>query len=167
MTDDNISRRYAVLAKFEELGVQYEITEHPAVYNMEEVEKLGIDKHGLSVKNLFLRDAKGRKHFLIVLHKDKQANLSELSKKLDSTSLSFASAERMMRYLGLRQGEVSPLGVLNDAEAQVVIVLDKDITGNPKIGVHPNDNTATVWLFYDDLYRFIKSNGNQIIVSVI
>lgn len=143
-------------------GRRYELIEHPAVFTIEEMDKLGITLSGEVCKNLFLRDAKGRRHFLVVVQKDKHADLRALEKELESTRLSFASAERLEKYLGLHQGEVTPLGVVNDADAAVEVAFDKDLVGNPKLGVHPNDNTATVWIAFDDLRKVIEANGNAI-----
>ncbi|MCL2579976.1 MAG: prolyl-tRNA synthetase associated domain-containing protein [Oscillospiraceae bacterium] len=164
MTTDNLSRRAKTLAKLDEIGVEYTMTEHPAVYTIEEMDNLGITQQGLVCKNLFLRDAKGKRHFLVVLHKDKQADLNRLKELLDSTRLSFASADRLMRILGLTQGEVTPLGVLNDERAQAEVVLDADIVGQPCLGVHPNENTATVWISYQDLYKVLNRSGSRVVV---
>jgi Ala-tRNA(Pro) deacylase len=76
--------------------------------------------------------------------------------------LTFASEERLFKYLQLRKGEVTPLGIINDLDALVEVVLDKDLIGKNKLGVHPNDNTATVWISFDDLKKIIEQNGNMI-----
>ncbi|MGI5966796.1 MULTISPECIES: prolyl-tRNA synthetase associated domain-containing protein [Anaerotruncus] len=157
-----MTQREKALARLDEAGAPYELIEHPAVFTIEEMDKLGITLSGEVCKNLFLRDAKGRRHFLVVVQKDKHADLRALEKELESTRLSFASAERLEKYLGLHQGEVTPLGVVNDADAAVEVAFDKDLVGNPKLGVHPNDNTATVWIAFDDLRKVIEANGNAI-----
>ena len=154
--------REQVFARLEELGIPYEVTEHPAVFTIEEMQQLGVTRKGTVCKNLFLRDAKGKRHFLVVLPGEKRADLGRIAELLGSSRLSFASAERLQNYLGLHQGEVTPMGVLNDTGAQVEVAFDRELIGNPRLGVHPNDNTATVWLSYDDVRRVVAENGNRI-----
>ena len=114
-----MTEREKVFARLEELGVSYEVTEHPAVFTIGEMDALGLTAKGEVCKNLFLRDAKGRRHFLVVVPGEARADLRALAAQLESSKLSFASAERLEKYLGLKQGEVTPLGVLNDADAAV------------------------------------------------
>ena len=83
------------------------------------------------------------------------------------TKLSFASAERLVKYLNVEQGCVSPFGVLNDEERNVTVVFDSVLQGENMVGVHPNDNTATIWLSFADLYHLIKEHGNEINVVVL
>jgi len=151
-----------VYALLEQKKIPYEKYVHPAVYTIEEMEKAGVSEKGLVVKNLFLRDAKGKRHFLVTLHKDKKADLKELQTQLGCTKLSFASEERLEKYLGLKKGAVTPLGILNDEEQAVEVVFDEDLTGEPKLGVHPNDNTATVFLSFENLKALIQEHGNDI-----
>lgn len=157
-----MSDRKAALARLDALGIPYELTEHPAVFTIEEMEQLGLTRGGMVCKNLFLRDAKGRRHFLVVIPSDCRADIKLIETQLGSTRLSFASAQRLQKYLGLVGGEVTPLGVVNDPDAAVEVVFDRSLEGNPRIGVHPNDNTATVWLTFDDLLHFVKDNGNTV-----
>ena len=142
------------------MGVKYEIINHPAVYTIEEMDNLGISKKAEVCKNLFVRDAKGKKHYLIVLCKDKKANLAELANQIGSTKLSFASSERLDKYLGLKKGAVSPLGIINNFTKDVIVVFDKDLVGKENLGVHPNDNTTTVVITFNDLNKVITENGN-------
>ncbi|NLM07017.1 MAG: prolyl-tRNA synthetase associated domain-containing protein [Tissierellia bacterium] len=149
---------YELLA---EKGIRYDVKEHEPVLTMEDMEKLGLLEKGTVCKNLFLRDAKGKKHFLVTVPDAKQVDLKSLGEKL-GTRLSFASAERLQKYLGIETGCVSPLASLNDTDKAVTIVLDRDLSGDPAIGVHPNDNTATIWLSFDDLKSIIESDGRKI-----
>ena len=157
-----MTEREKVFSRLEELGVSYEVTEHPAVFTIGEMDALGLTAKGEVCKNLFLRDAKGRRHFLVVVPGEARADLRALAAQLESSKLSFASAERLEKYLGLKQGEVTPLGVLNDADAAVEVVFDRGLERFPCLGVHPNDNTATVWLSLADILRVVEGNGNEI-----
>jgi len=153
-----------VLKMLNALNIKYQLIKHPAVFTVEDIDalSLNITQYGDVCKNLFLRDAKGKRHFLVVLDKDKQADLKSIQKQLGCTRLSFASEERLFKYLHLEKGEVTPLGIINDPDAFVEVVLDKDLAGKNKLGFHPNDNTATVWISFDALKRIIEQNGNMI-----
>lgn len=157
-----MDQQMKVYEKLDELGIEYCLTHHEAVYTIEEMDNLGISKEGDVVKNLFLRDAKGKRHFLVVLDKDKKADLEGIREQLDSTALSFASEERLNKYLKLTKGAVSPLGVLNDLDCMVEVYFDKDLIGKEKLGVHPNDNTATLWVSYHNLKKIIEATGHKI-----
>lgn len=152
----------AVFDRLASLGIKYECINHPAVYTMDEMYALGIFDKGIVGKNLFLRDAKGRRHFLVFVYGDKHVSLADIQEKLNITRCSFGSAERLQKYLGLAKGSVSPLGVVNDGNAAVEFIIDKDFIGCPCVGVHPNRNTSTLWLSFDDLLKVIKSNGNNV-----
>lgn len=143
-------------------GIAYEVSEHPAVYTMEEMAQLGLDKLGIIPKNLFVRDGKGRQHFLITAAADTHIDLKALGEKLGVKKLSFASAERLQQYLGVTAGCVSPFGVLNDTQNAVTVIFDSKLAGLPKLGVHPNVHNATVWLSFEDLCKAIQKAGNTI-----
>ncbi len=160
-----MDKKQKVFEKLNELNINYEVIYHEAVYTIEEIEELNIlDKYEI-VKNLFLRDDKGTEHFLVVLRKDKKADLRKLRAQIGSRHLSFASEQRLDKYLGLEKGSVSPMGIINDVQAQVKVIIDKDLSGKDNIGVHPNDNTATIILSFDDLIKVIENNGNKIIYA--
>lgn len=142
--------------------VQYEVTNHEPVYNMEDMQRVGLDKIGTICKNLFIRDQKGKKHFLITADNDTPINLKDLGEKLGAGKVSFASAERLEKYLGVTAGCVSPFGVLNNEDHSVTVVFDQKLQGNKKIGVHPNEHDATVWISFSDLTKLIKDLGNEV-----
>ena len=151
-----------VYALLNDKGIPYEAVEHEAVFTMEEMERAGIDAYGCICKNLFLRDTKGRQHYLVTVPDEQRVNLKWLSAALGSSKLSFASAERLDTYLKLPQGSVSPLGILNDESNSVIFAADAALASLPAIGVHPNDNTATVWMRTDDLLRILREHGTSV-----
>lgn len=160
----NTEKRGRVFDRLHSLNINYSITEHPAAYTIDEMAEMGITSEGEVCKNLFLRDDKGRRHFLVVTAGRKKTNLKELQTKLGCSRLSFASEKRLEKYLGLKQGEVSPLGIINDTDKSVEVIIDSELEGNMRLGIHPNDNTATVWMTYDDLIKVISENGNKMIM---
>lgn len=159
--------RQAVLERLNELLIPYRVTEHEAVFTIGQMEDLNLGEYGHVAKNLFLRDAKGKRHFIVTLCGDKQADLKTLGIKLGGVRLSFASEDRLERNLKLKKGAVTPLGVINDEAHAVEVVLDKALEEKECIGVHPNENTATVWLSFSDLCRYIESCGNPLSIMEI
>lgn len=157
-----MDKRQQVLDELDRQGIGYKMEEHPPVFTIEDMENLGLSQHGAIVKNLFLRDSKGRRHFLVMLREDKHANLNVLMKKLQSTKLSFASDDRLEKYLGLTKGAVTPFGILNDEDCAVEVVFDKDLRGKESLGVHPNENTATLFLPFGDIEQVVKEHGNEV-----
>ena len=152
-----------VCAYLDERGVAYDRVDHEAVFTMGAMDALELPFANAVVKNLFLRDDKKRNYYLVVMPDDKPANLKALRAALGARPLRFASEEDLHGMLGLRGGAVSPFGVLNDEERRVEVCLDRDFLAEPgKIGVHPNDNTATVWLKTGDLIALISEHGNTV-----
>lgn len=141
-------------------NILYEITNHKAVYNMEEIKDIDIPYPLWDAKNLFVSDDKKRNYYLITLRGDKKINLKEFKKKYGLRPLSFASEEDLYKYLKLNPGSATPLGLLNDEQRKVKFYLDLEFK-NELIGVHPNDNTATIWLKTNDLVSLIKEHGSE------
>ncbi len=144
-----------------EHGICYEVTEHKAVFNMEELDSVELPYPELDAKNLFVRDDKKKNYYLITVKGDKRVNLKEFRKAHGLRNLSFASPEDLMSIMGLTPGSVTPLGLLNDKEHKVRFYLDADFTDS-LMGIHPNENTATVWIKSADLIRIIKEHGNEV-----
>lgn len=142
-------------------GVAFEVNEHRAVFNMGELDAVDLAYPEWDAKNLFVRDDKKRHYCLISVKGDKRVDLKAFRKKYGLRALSFASENDLLTIMGLNPGSVTPLGLLNDADCQVHFYLDAEFVGN-LIGVHPNDNTATVWLNADTLVDLIKAHGNDV-----
>ena len=138
-----------VLDVLDNAGIRYRMVSHDPVYTIEEMERLHLDA-----------DARGKRHFLVVLCSCKTVDLKELRGQLGTSALSFASEDRLKRFLGLEKGAVTPLGILNDEARAVEVLFDRDLAGLPSLGVHPNRNTATVFLAFSDLESLIRSHGN-------
>ena len=150
----------AVYRLLTERGIWHEITEHPAVYNMEEMAAVDLPYPEADGKILFLRDDKKRHYYLLTLRGDKRVDLKAFRQANGTRPLSFASAEDLQAKLGLLPGAVTPLGALNDREGQVEVFLDQDFLAPPGlIGVHHNDNTATLWLRTQDLITLLEDHG--------
>ena len=152
-----------VLEKLNEFNIEYEEINHTPVYTIEEMDALGnIFKDAKICKNLFVRDQKGKRHFLIVMPEEKRAPLAEISTEIGSTKLSFASEERLMKYLKLTPGSVTPLAVINDTSNEVEIIIDKELKKEKLLGVHPCVNTSTILITPDNLEKYITKLNNPI-----
>ena len=149
-----------------EHGVRYETTEHGAVFNMEELAAVELPYPEYDAKNLFVRDEKRRNYYLITVRGDKRVDLKAFRREHGLKNLSFASQEELSGILGLIPGAVTPLGLLNDEERRVKLYLDESFGGHV-IGVHPNDNTATVWLAPEELVRLLREHGNEVEIVAI
>ena len=148
----------------QENSIWHEITEHKAVYNMAELAEVPCPYPEADAKNLFVRDDKKQNYYLITVKGEKRVNLKAFRKAQGTRNLSFASAEDLLKRLALIPGAVTPLGVLNDETRSVQVFLDQDFLQEPGlVGVHPNENTATVWLKTEDLIRIIREHGNEVV----
>lgn len=143
------------------MGIEYERVDHPAVCNMAEMAKIDLPHPEAEAKNLFLRDDRREHFFLLTVRGDRRVDLKEFRRARQTRPLRFASEEELSSLLGLIPGAVTPLGVLNDAEHRVKFFLDRAFAGG-LVGVHPNDNTATLWLRAEDLIRVVRDHGNEI-----
>ena len=142
-------------------NVEYELISHEAVFTIDEMLALNLPKAEHVAKNLFVRDDKKRNYYLLVFREEKMVNLKEIRKKIDSRPLSFASESDLYQYLCLPKGAVTPFGIINDKTYNVKVYIDADFK-HSLIGVHPNENTATVWLKTENLVGLIKQQGNQV-----
>ena len=152
-----------VYKKLNELNIEYRVVNHKAVFTMEDVINENIEPFENIVKNIFIRDDKKINYYLVLVSHNKKVNLKELRNKLNSRPLTFASEEDLYKYLGLTKGSVSPLGILNDKDHIVSIIIDEDIKNISEIGVHPNINTATVFLKPKDVEIIFKNNKYEYI----
>ena len=147
-----------VLSLLDERGVSYELTEHKAVYNMAELAEVVLPYPEADAKNLFVRDDKKKNYYLLVIREEKHADLKQIQQTIGSRRLSFASESDLLAILGLQRGGVTPFGVLNDTDHRVHVYLDASFFGE-QIGVHPNENIATVFLAADDLVALLRRHG--------
>lgn len=144
-----------------EKGILYEAVEHEAVFTVEQAQSLNLPNPETSAKNLFLCDAPKRNFYLLTVRDILPVRINEFREKIGSRRLSFASEEDLFRVMKLRKGSVTPFGVMNDDACIVKVYFDTFFKGKI-ISVHPNDNTATVYLKCDDLINLIHEHGNPV-----
>lgn len=142
------------------LNIQFEYHEHPPVPTVEEASKYWAGIDSTHCKNIFLRNHKGDRHYLVILEHRQIANIHQLEKILKQGKLSFASPQRMMKYLGLEPGSVSPFGLIHDTTQHVHLFLDENLKDAERLSFHPNLNTASLIIKYSDFIRFLQWKGN-------
>jgi Ala-tRNA(Pro) deacylase len=150
-------RKQRVYNKLEELGIAYVKHEHPAVFTCEEADKYSEGIDGAHCKNLFLRNAKGNRQYLVVLDNGKRVDLGSLKKNLGEKGLSFGSDKRLLKCMGVESGAVSIFNLINDVENTVEVVIDKSLGDAEKINFHPNANTETLTITYKDFLKFLRA----------
>jgi Ala-tRNA(Pro) deacylase len=142
--------------------IAYERHDHPPVFTVEDVHRLTPNLPGEKTKNLFFRDKKGRKHFLVVLPADKRVNLKALPDVLQSSKISFGSPERLMKHLGIAPGSVSLLAIVNDQENRVEVIIDKSLWTSEAFQFHPLVNTSTLVISRDNIKKFLAATNHEV-----
>ena len=151
-----------VLDVLDSLGIAYVRHEHPPVFTVEDADKYWTELKGTHCKNLFLRNKKGNRHYLVVASTSREIDLRRLNRMLEEDRLSFGSPERLARCLGLGPGSVSPFGLINDAAKEVRVIVDRNLRGSDFLGFHPNVNTVTLDISFADFERFLAWSGNDV-----
>jgi len=146
---------------FAKLDIAFDYYEHPPVPTVEEASKYWKDIEATHCKNLFFRNHKGNKHYLVILEYRHSLAIRDLEQRLKQGKLTFASPERMMKYLGVEPGSVSPLGLISDKAHHVHLFLDENLKHSKTISFHPCINTASVVIKYSDFIRFLEHLGNS------
>ncbi|MFZ5939671.1 MAG: prolyl-tRNA synthetase associated domain-containing protein [Bacteroidota bacterium] len=154
------SRISQVTSLLEELNIPFDLYKHPPVPTIEEAMKYWKDIEATHCKNLFFRNHKGDRHYLVILESSRLLDIHDLEKRLRQGKLSFASPDRMMKYLGLTPGSVTPFGLINDATHHVYLFLDEKLLQASRISFHPNINTASVVIPFEGFLRYLEHTGN-------
>ena len=156
-----MSKRARITKYLEEQFIPYEIYEHPPVPTVEEALPYWKDIDAAHCKNLFFRNHKGNKHYLVILDHRRQLNIRDLEQRLKQGKISFASPHRMEKYLGLSAGSVSAFGIINDNENHVHLFIDAKLQSAERISFHPNENNATIVISFASFIKFLESSGNS------
>ena len=166
-----MTREETVLTYLREHEIPFSNYNHPEGRTIEEAKRWWKDDGSMHCKNLFFRNHKGNKHYLVCFDCEHDLAIHDLEHKLKESlqskglpscgKLSFASPERMMKYLGLEPGSVSPFGLINDQNHEVYLFLDENIKNAPTLSFHPNDCCGTVVIKNEDFLRYLSEVGNQ------
>lgn len=156
-----MKQKEAVLKVLDNLSIEYELHEHKALPTIEIAMDVWKDIDCTHCKNLFFRNHKGNKHYLVILESNHKLDVRDLEQRLKQGKISFASQKRMDKYLGITAGSVSPFGLINDTENHVHLFLDKNLKRAEKISFHPNINTASLVISFDDFVKYLEWTGNS------
>jgi Ala-tRNA(Pro) deacylase len=143
-----------------ELGIGFDYYEHPPAPTIEEALKNWKSIDSTHCKNIFFRNHKGNRHYLVIMHYAAQLDIHDLEKRLKQGKLTFASPERMMRYLGLTPGSVSVFGLIHDLQDHVYVFIDRNLQSARRLSFHPNDNTASLVISNAGFIKFLEWSGN-------
>jgi Ala-tRNA(Pro) deacylase len=144
------------------LGIHYDRYEHPPVFTSDAAAEHWGPIPATQIKNLFLRNKKGNRHYLVILEINKQADLRHLVKVIGDDRFSFGSPERLMATLGVTPGSVSPFGLLHDGSKDVRVIVDQDLRGVERLIFHPNLNTLSLTISVRDFERFLATRPNVV-----
>lgn len=151
-------RLYELLAQ---LDIEYEYIEHPEAPTIEIAKQYWAGHDAKHCKNLFFRNHKGNQHYLVLLDCDAEMDIHSIEQQLHQGKLSFASAERLDKYLGVKPGSVTPFGLINDISHHVIVFIDKTLLNAERVSFHPCINTASLIIKRDDLIKFIEYQTND------
>ena len=144
----------------EKLEIQFEYHEHPPLATIEDAKIHWKNYKSGRCKNIFFRNHKGDRHYLVILEYLRQLNIRDLEKRLKQGKLTFASDQRLKKYLGVEPGSVSPFGLINDAEKHVHLFIDEKLKEFDRLAFHPNINTASLVISKSDFLKFLEYTGN-------
>ncbi len=148
---------YEVLGKLE---ISFEYHEHPPLNTIEDAIVHWKDYNSGRCKNIFFRNHKGNRHYLVILEHLRQLDIHDLEKRLRQGKLTFASDKRLMKYLGVEPGSVSPFGLINDTENHIHLFIDEQLNDFERLAFHPNVNTASLVISKSDFISFLEFTGN-------
>jgi len=143
-----------------QLDIEFEYHEHPPLATIEDAKIHWADYNSGRCKNIFFRNHKGDRHYLVVLEHLRQLNIRDLEQKLRQGKLTFASDKRLKKYLGVEPGSVSPFGLINDTEKHVHLFIDEKLKEFDRLTFHPNINTASLVISNSDFRKFLEYTGN-------
>lgn len=150
-----------VIDTLHELGINFQVHDHPPLPTIQKAMAYWKDIDSTHCKNIFLRNHKGSRHYLVVIEHKANLAIHDLEQRLKQGKLSFASAKRLHRYLNIEAGSVSPFGLINDTENHVHLFLDKNLKSADKISFHPNINTSSIVLQMKDFIKYLDWTGNS------
>lgn len=154
-----MSDRDKLFEIFDQLDIKYDIVEHPAAETTEEADRYIEGKEGARTKNLFMANRKDRQYYLIVMDDQKMISMKDYNKLLDEKGMHFVQPEKILEILDQEVGIISVFGLINTDE-DIKVIFDKDmIDENEIMTFHPDDNTKTVFLKNEDVFKFVKNAG--------
>lgn len=167
-TTNRLPREVHVYDVLDEIGLTYYRTDHAPVDHMEDCYEIDAVLEATICKNLFLCNRQKTQYYLLMMPGDKVFKTKELSNQIHSARLSFASAEDMEQLLDIQPGAVSVMGLMNDKENKVQLLVDEDVLKGEYLGCHPCVSTSSLKLKTEDVFgTFLKAVGHDKIVVTL
>ncbi len=151
----------SLLSLLTDLDIAYVRVEHPALGAIDDYYKMNIELPDQGIKNLFLKNKKGNRLYLVVMDEHQPADLSHIAEQVGESRLSFASTQTLALTLNVAAGCVTPFALPFDTEHKVTVLLDQNIKQDELLGFHPLVNHATVCIAYSDFLRFLVHSGHE------
>jgi len=148
--------------KLDELGIEFQMVEHEAAFTTEQADKYIEGIEGVRTKTMFLTDKKKTQWFLLVMDDANRLDMARFEEITGTKRIKMASAESLVEKMGLTPGSVSIFGLLNNQDHDIKVYIERAITGEARMSFHPNDNTKTIFISTQDMFRFIESLGYEV-----
>ena len=146
-----------VAKKLQELGITYDVVEHPPAFTTEQADSYIEGLEGVRTKTMFLTNKKKTQYYLLIMDDQKPLDMDDFKEEVGANRIRMASAESLAEKMQLPAGTVSPFGLLNNAEKDILVYFDQDIVSEEIMTFHPNTNEKTIFIKTQDLFRFLES----------
>ena len=161
-TEGRLPREIRTYDYLDNLGIEYERTDHERADNMEACNEIDSVLGVIICKNLFLCNRQKTRFYLLMMPGDKKFKTKELSSQINSARLSFAGADDMLRYLDIEPGAVSIMGLMNDKDHEVTLLIDEDVLAGEYLGCHPCVCTSSLKMKTSDVIeKFLPATGHE------
>ena len=148
-----------VANKLQELGIIFDVVEHPLVFTTEQADSYIEGREGVRTKSMFLTNRKKTQYYLLIMDDKKRLDMDDFKVQVGANRIRMASLDSLAEKMNLPAGTVSPFGLLNNDEKDILVYFDKDIVSEDIMTFHPNTNEKTIFIKSKDLFRFLESIG--------
>ena len=148
-----------VANKLQELGITFDVVEHPPVFTTEQADAFIEGIEGVRTKSMFLTNKKKTQYYLLIMDDQKSLDMDLFKDLVSANRIRMASADSLFEKMELPPGTVSPFGLLNNPERDIQVYFDKDIVTEDIMTFHPNTNEKTIFVATQDLFKFLAHLG--------
>jgi len=148
-----------VANKLQELGIAFDVVEHPPAFTTEQADSYIEGMEGVRTKSMFLTNRKKTQYYLLIMDDKKRLDMDDFKVQVGANRIRMASLDSLAEKMNLPAGTVSPFGLLNNDEKDILVYFDKDIVSEDIMAFHPNTNEKTIFIKSKDLFRFLESIG--------
>ena len=141
----------------QELGITFDVVEHPPVFTIEQADSYIEGLEGVRTKSMFLTNKKKTQYYLLIMGDKKRLDMADFKVQVGADRIRMASLDSLAEKMNLPAGTVSPFGLLNNEEKDILVYFDKDIVSEDIMTFHPNTNEKTIFIKTQDLFRFLEA----------